>query len=1048
MEFKLLRRVPQIEDAGQILSISGMSLDLLLYISHQKQDIYRRDRLIEDLWGGYNEPNQRKLSNALNQLQKEIKKLIKAESNVIYFKHESVEVDTINFLQKAQLAMYQSGQKDYRTLNTIQAALKVYQAHFLESYFPQIEGLVDWREKEQLNLAHTRHSLFERIVCTHIQYGNLSEAKSYAQQWLASLEPGYVPLQYLIWITGNYSAGTNTELDMYLAQLEAYEQEDELRMGPTSEEWRYYLREHPTLPPWLLRMHDEKIAEPIVVSSHPNMVSRQSLINHLLQSLFASTGRRILGLTGLPGVGKTTIANQIARAVFEAPGMPKLIRLELRSDSSFPHVLDEIIKDLGDLYLLKLDFATKKTRSQYLLQSERHIIIVDDYDGEISKNPMLDELLGYIGQTPLLLATKSLRDSRFQVIEVQGFGEEGVQQLLSIHHIDNASYAQVRELAQLLGGLPLLLNIVLSFVHWRRIRDISQALEEARGIVGPVFRPENTDEIYRQILSRFQYHISPDLRHLLQLIALFDPLAGVKLSNLLHSQSLHFSQDEWASKLSSLAALALIHPLESSDEPSYRVHATLRRFLLPANLEDNPSQRLQDFVAIIVAYIQEYQADYAMLDRLQGNIVQALILLEQNFEDYLSVTDYIQLLISIYVYIENRGFFELGTALLLKAIQAVTPDTPASILLDLYHMLGQIYSRQRRQEDAQLYLEKALQIAEDIDHTDRFATIYLDIGLIDLHFQRWDKAKQGFWSVQELAISKQDVLLESQALINLGTCAFRQGDYAEAERYYQVILQKIAPLAADSPQHRHLYFMTLNALGASLENRLQFDQAQHYYELALEMIPDVNDPVRIANLFLNVGVLHYRRKEFDAAYENFLAGKQIIDATGQSEGRALFYLNLGLIALQRHNYSEGERQLKLGLIQTRDHKIDWLESMLLLALGKLYLHQAKFQLAANNFLRALQQAVERPNIKAEALYGLVLNHMLPDFIVGTGQIEDARYALSEIIKQYQFSKANFIKLSQQNLADAHDVFSHDLADIPNLERYCIVEAIIEWLSID
>lgn len=1056
MDFRLLRTVPEIKNGQGIIPLSGKSLEVLMYMTHETHTIFRRDHLVQQLWG--DKGNLGNLSVILSRLPNELKEnLITPEKDVLILHRDQINVDTQRFMEQANRAIKQAEVFDVRTLSSIQKALTIYQQHFLEGYFPAIEGLVEWRERERLVLARKRDELLELMVRYQLQYGDYVTARKYAEQWRDSLEPGYIPLQYLIWIIGNHGVGSNhVELDWLLGQLA--EVEETIKIGPTPAEWQHYLREYAStpLPPWLLRMRQTPDAASMVTIDsphHPEIVGREPLTDHILRLLLANTERRMIALVGVPGVGKSVVLDAVAQAIADAPGMPRLINIHVRTETTFMQLLNAIVKQLPDANLRKLDHITKKQRSQYALQTEQHIIVIDDYDGDIEQTGILDELIDYLGRTPLLIATPKLDDPRFRTVEVPSLEVGDVRALIAYHSIPDVSEAQIEELMTLTGGLPLLLRIALSFRKEYRVRSTDDLLSQLRQATGGDFNMHDVASSYRRVLERLLNNINPRDYQLLQLIAMFDPVRGISVDELFAETLATVDRAHFKEKVERLATLALVRPLQplpltgadDKEQPSirYGVHATVRRFVLPAQLEDTPAEVLRDYITIVFAYIERYQEDFGALDAMQHDILRALELAQDMHEALGLTTAFQQEMTNSYYHLERRGFYELSISLLQKALDSRKYNLSDTVNLNLHHMLGQAYSRISSIQEAYDSLDKASGIAQQLGMTESYARILLDSGILSLRLQNWQAANHFFSESLNLAETSQNTLLVCRALSNLGLCAFRQEQYDVAYDFYVRMLE-----AADNIISKvvkaETRFAAYKALGTTLENLNALEESAKMYAHMSVLAESLKAPIRIGYAHLSIGVLDYKQRDFDKAYQEFLTGKALIDASGYAEGQALFLWNLGSIQSMRHQFAESERYLKQALLQTNAHSIEWIKAKILLSIGKLYLRQHHSRLAESSFLEALHMAEGRGGVLAEALYGLVLNRLSQQFVVGSDRREDATQVLGDIVGDHGLTADDLAAITKGDIHKAHNIFAHELDEFPDLERYRIIEALVQW----
>ena len=155
--------------------------------------------------------------------------------------------------------------------------------------------------------------------------------------------------------------------------------------------------------------------------SYRELIGRDILIGNMLAALRDLSGKWILAIDGMGGIGKTALAREIAdrctsehlfdavvwdQAPKESHGLPAG-KEKGKGTLTFETVLDSIARQLGALDVPRLKGPEKELREKGLLQVQRVLIILDNLEtAKESQNEIVRRLL------PLLNPSKTLMTSR------------------------------------------------------------------------------------------------------------------------------------------------------------------------------------------------------------------------------------------------------------------------------------------------------------------------------------------------------------------------------------------------------------------------------------------------------------------------------------------------------------------------------------------------------------------------------------------------------------------------------------------------------------
>jgi len=318
--------------------------------------------------------------------------------------------------------------------------------------------------------------------------------------------------------------------------------------------------------------------------------------------------------------------------------------------------------------------------------------------------------------------------------------------------------------------------------------------------------------------------------------------------------------------------------LESSGPSRYCLHQTIVKYAQLQSEQERrgdplwspagPTTAMQRLVHYMVAYVNQYQQDYEMLER-EANILWIALDTTNKLEMW---SDLIQGGVALVPFMHVRGLYSQANQMLQQALHGTLqlPDPLASAVV-LYHLA-------------------------------EFADLLGDYSHVEAH------AQQGLEIVRRL--DQQD--LESGFLYLLGSICRKRGDYARAKRLLEDGLSLARPLN-NLERICHL----LNGLGTTLHHQGDYTQASKYYAEALTLARQVGSQELISRQLASLSVLEQEQGHYAQAEGYCQEGIRLAWQVGYQE-QLCFHLNtLGLIAVQQGTYSQAEAYYHEALAQAR-----------------------------------------------------------------------------------------------------------------------------------
>jgi tetratricopeptide (TPR) repeat protein/transcriptional regulator with XRE-family HTH domain len=632
------------------------------------------------------------------------------------------------------------------------------------------------------------------------------------------------------------------------------------------------------------------------LGSTSGLLGREQVLRQAKQRLL---GKGFLALHGLPGIGKTALALALAtdpqlQAHFQdgilwagLGPQPDILALLVRWGKLLGITPAEVENagNSSDLSLLE-DWK----RALRAAIGRRSLLVVIDDAWSIN-----DALALQVGgtQCTYLLTTRqpqvAFAFAQEKTLTVHELAEADALALLArfVPQLVQQEVEEAHVLVREVGGLPLALMLIGKYLaaHFLpgqpyRIRRALAQLHQALQRVQISFPDKSSSclpldmplTLHATIAISAQ-HLSPPVYKALCALSVFpakpasftEEAALAVVGTEQTSDAMDLITCPWPEPIQILDELWDAGLLESNGPGRYSLHQTIVNYAQAQGENTAAQQRL---VHYIVAYVNEHQQDYEMLER------------EAN---------------TLWVALDRAGGLEMWSDLVRGSVALV----PFMYVRGLYNK-------------ADLLLQQALHATLQIP--DPLAKTVVLYHLADFAYLRGDFSQVEVYGQQGLEFSKrlsrQD--LESGFLYLLGSMWRKRGDYALAKRLLEDGLH-LARQVNDLERTCNL----LNGLGTVLHHLGDNTQSGTYYAEALTLARQTESPELVSRQLAALSVLEQEQGHYDQAEVYCLEGMQLAWQVGYQE-QLCFHLNtLGLIAVRQRAYSQAEAYYQEALTQAR-----------------------------------------------------------------------------------------------------------------------------------
>jgi len=704
-------------------------------------------------------------------------------------------------------------------------------------------------------------------------------------------------------------------------------------------------------------------------------IGRDDLLAHLKQQLYGEVVSGFSALSGLPGVGKTTLAlalahdheiqNHFSDGILWAG-------LGLQAD------IEEIQARWGtQLGLSQGEVAKIKSRNDWAKTlraaiGQRYMLLIIDDVWEID-----DALAFQVGGPHCMY----LFTTRFPQIAIQIAGsktttvaelsEENGVDLLShfVPRLIEQDSITARQLVHSVGALPLALVLMGRYLRSHTYNEQPRRLHNALLDLSNAEKRIHLRDFHG--LSRPYSNYSHRMRHSLQsVIALSDErLDDIQAQSMLRALSLFppkpntFSEEaavavsnQPAETLDTLCDVGLI---ESSGPGRYMMHQTITDYAR-AQMEENTAL-FERMVAYVVQYLQTHSDDYKAIEQEHVNILAALEEASRHNMD----REFLQGVTAFAPFLRLRGLHDEAKLYLQRGYQIAQKlgDSRQEITL-LFH-LGQMSERLSEYKEAEYYLSEGIQLARKYELTEDICLFLAFLGTVMDRIGAYQRAETYLQEGLLLARKLKQPERICEVLISLGVVSINQGNYILA----RPILSEALDLARQL-DHKEYIMNALTQMGLIAIGKEEYVHARTYFLEALDLAYQMGyqDPgiMLIINLSGTLGELG----EYEQAKQYLQKGLELSQQSGNRAGRAMVLNNLGSLAGKHGQYEEAKAYLQEGLDIARQINQPRLINHMLYEQGEVALSAQHYHEAQAVFNEVLTSATAFPEIRANAHYGL------------------------------------------------------------------------------
>jgi tetratricopeptide (TPR) repeat protein len=625
----------------------------------------------------------------------------------------------------------------------------------------------------------------------------------------------------------------------------------------------------------------------------PYFVGREEEIKTILQSLQPNSRTFIIGIEGIGGMGKSTLATEVSHRCIDNDLFEAVIWISAQESILTLHGIEPVIpeaKTLSDILITigtnlgnptigNLSIQDQIRRAYNLLARQTTLLVLDNFES-LSKSEQRD-ILDFLRRSPITLKvviTSRERVSEGQVIRLQGLSFEESNALLewdaqqkNIHLTKDQS----KYLVDLTGGLPLALLWVQGQIAVLGY-SVTQVLDKLS---------LDGDIPILQYCFNHSWNLlgQSDAKKLLFILALQpDPVSRTALQEIAGI----LTNEHFGNEISHLLQLSLID--HDHDRDYFSILPLTRRFVRTQFVGDR--KFIKQAEVKIAQYYVKLLSHKSGFKEWRG---YDELLLDRN--NILSVAQW------CYKSLQKK---EIKTRSLAKQTRNI-----AEVLVQIGTQFGSVLWQRAYWYDRMTLAHAALYAANLTSDWKSVSTFVRNIAWI--YFYQGDYLRALHWAEEALSATTktEDELLIAAAKRSLGTVEMRLGNFDRSEALLREVL-KTSEIFAQDDYGIYSKGFAQYGLGELEFERGNIQEAKEWYQKALDTWQDParKDPVRHVSYALNgLGFVALKERRYEDAKRFFMAGIQSAEEFGRVDELAKGQLGLASV------YFETGTDLKITL---------------------------------------------------------------------------------------------------------------------------------------
>lgn len=562
----------------------------------------------------------------------------------------------------------------------------------------------------------------------------------------------------------------------------------------------------------------------------------------------------VISIEGLGGVGKTTLALELAHSVLDNSERSKFRAVVWVSAKDRPHqkqwltdVLNTICRVLDYINIMQLPLEEQAIEIDQLLRQHRTLIVVDNF--ETIEDPQLEDWIMRVPEPSKILLTSRYRQMRSTwAIHLGGLTEDEAltfirhhAKRLELNKLQLANDRQLLPLAKVTEGNPKALQMALSHIK-RGVISLAQVVDYLHA------SSQAANDIFVDLYARIWELLDEDARNLLRVIPFFVDTISKEAFGAAANLS-GFKLDSALVQLTDMALLSIDEDVLAK-YVRFTFHPLTRSFAVSKLNEDGSFCQMarQRYTDYYLQFAQKHltqempaepywntshglEEDIEAVDQELPNLLNLLSSVYERGEWHLLVE-----LMQVLTHYLGKSAFPERLDYAMKAANAARhlgmPTEEALFRIDA-HGWGLI--EVARLDDAKKDIKEGLSIAEKLDpptSNSLQALAYAFLSRIEVASTNFDEAKRLLNSAFSI---RCEPIIQYRIYLAAGYLAYETGNYDKAVQNYQKAL-----VCGEKSGFKRKAIRPLYRLGLAYVRQNNFTQAEDKFKEILKETKGLN----------------------------------------------------------------------------------------------------------------------------------------------------------------------------------------------------------------
>lgn len=688
-----------------------------------------------------------------------------------------------------------------------------------------------------------------------------------------------------------------------------------------------------------------------------------------IMGLLEDSKCRLITLVGPGGIGKTRLALQAAAENIEDFDQGVYF-IPLDPLTSVEFLVGTIAQ------AIKFSFSGKedeKTQLLNYLKEKEMLLILDNFEHLVEGAGIISEILNKSESVKIIVTSRELLNlkgewlvqldgmqiPKGEKIDVEGYSAVQLFLYNARRISSNISFSDedrqfVVRICQLVGGLPLGIEIASSWLRSLSCREISQEIEKNIDFLSTSLR--DMPERHRSLRAVFDYSwnlLSKQEKDVFMRMSVFhggftrdaaEKIADISLPSLttfIDKSLLRRNPSGRYEMLDIIRQYAGNKLDEFKDKriSLLNVHCSYYSSILSQkekDIDNGKELEVLDFMKIELKNIRSawnWAMENKMIKDLENmlNCLSAFYdmqgLYEEGRQIFEEITDiqrekldsdndwifYGKVLTYVANFCYHLGVYDKVQKVLKESIKILDKYDIKKEMAFSFHTMGRSNALLGNYDEAMEYCTSALKLYESIECKKGIADSLNAIGVIYYYKRDWDNAERYYKKSQD--IGKQIGYRKgvATAVGNTGLVAWGKGELEKAKEMLEIGLETDKEL-----NDRRGIANTYHNIGLVYKTMGDFESARKYYEKALSMRREMGDRMGIGISLNNLGNLGGRSVDYDEAKKYHREAIKVRKEMGDSMGVAQSLSNLAQVFTSAGEHEKAKEHYREALVTARD----------------------------------------------------------------------------------------------------------------------------------